>query len=74
MLLQTAWFVGFIAMNRPTGQVLLDGMSKDVENMDRIAVFVFHLLGGFAVDGGDKRRFRVNRVEKIAERLLQIVE
>jgi len=42
--------------------------------VNRIAVFVFHLPGGFAIDGGNERRFREEAVDKLGKGGLEFGE
>ena len=53
MLFQAAGLVCFVSFDRPTGEMQFEGVGKDIEHVEQLAVFVFHLFGGFAIDGGD---------------------
>ena len=44
--------VGFIAIDVETHECDFEVVGKDIEHLDRIAVGIFHLLGGFSVNGG----------------------
>ena len=74
MSLQATGFIGFITVDRPTGEVQFQGLSKDVEHENGIAVFVFHLLGSLAIDGSDERIFWEDGVQKGGESGLQFLE
>ena len=75
MFLQTAGFIGFVTAYRLLLQGHFDVMHENVEHEKGIAVFVFHLLGGFSVDGGSERIgfFRQDQVEKLGEGFLELL-
>ena len=74
MLFQATRLVGFVAVNGPTGEVQFEFLCKNVEHEKGIVVFVFHLLGDFAVDGTGDRCCRKNDVQKLSEGGLEVGE
>jgi hypothetical protein len=74
VLFQATRFVGFVSFNRPTGKVKFQSVREGVEHVNGLTVFVGHLFGGFAIDGGDECRFLKKSIEKLGEGFLQIVE
>ena len=49
-------------------------LCKDIEHQNGIAIIVFHLFGGFAIDGSDEGRFGQESVNKLGEGMLQVGE
>ena len=49
-------------------------LGKHVKHEEGIAVFRFHLLSGFAVDGSGDRRIDEKKVDKLGEDILQVFE
>jgi len=61
MIFQTAWLVGFIAANGPTGEVELERLSEDIEHENRIAVLIFHLFLERGSGTSLRRRTKMSR-------------
>ena len=72
MHLQAAGLVRFIALHIPTGKMSFEFLGEHVEHENGIAVGIFHLFGGFAVDGGNERGVLENSVNKLGEGILQV--
>ena len=49
-------------------------VGEDIENQQRIGCLIFHLFGGFAIDGGDDDRVGNEGVHKLGEGVLQVGE
>jgi len=74
MLSQAAGFICFVAIDRPTGKMQFERLSKYVKHENRIAVVIFHLLGGFAIDGSDEHCVLEDGVEELGEGFLEVGE
>ena len=74
MLLQTVRLIRFISTHIPTGKMQFELLGKHVQHEKRIAVFIFHLFGDFAIDSGDKGSIGKKHLDKGGEGLLQVFE
>ena len=70
MLLQATRLVRFVSFDRPTCQVNFERVRKNIEHQNRLAVGIFDLLGGFAIDGGGDLCILQEDVEKLGEGVL----
>ena len=68
MFLQTAGLIGFISLHVPTNKVQFDLLSEDIEHEESVAVFIFHLFGGFAVDGTNDGSIGEEKVDEVGEK------
>ena len=74
MLFQAAGLVRFIVLHIPTGKMDFECLRKDIQQENRIAFCIFHLFGGFAIDGGDNRGVSENGVNTFGEGDLKVGE
>ena len=70
MFLQAGGFVGFIAVNRPTGKMQFEFLGENIEHENRIAVFVLRLFRRFSIDGGNDERVGKNSIDELGEGIL----
>ena len=74
MLLQTVRLARFVSPHIPTGKMKFQGLGEYVKHEEWIAVFIFHLFSGFAVDGNADRCIGKKKVDKLSENSLQVFE
>ena len=74
MFLQASRFIRFLSPNVPAGKVQFDLLSKHIKHEEGIAVFIFHLFGGFTIDGTDDRGLGDEKVDELGEDFLEVGE
>ena len=72
MFLQAAGLVRLVSWNIPTGEMQFEVVDKHVEHENWIVILIFHLLGGFAIDGSDERRVLKQGIDEFGKGILQV--